>query len=52
MKQGINFIVAPRGTCFFVIIALASGMFVLGCFSPLIAVYVRDILHAPGVHLR
>ena len=31
---------------FFVILALASGMFVLGCFGPLIAVYVRDSLHA------
>jgi MFS family permease len=30
----------------FVILALASGMFVLGCFGPLIAVYVRDTLHA------
>jgi len=45
MKQGINFIVHHAGLLF-VILALASAMFVLGCFGPLIAVYVRDILHA------
>jgi len=27
-------------------LTMASGMFVLGCFGPLIAVYVRDSLHA------
>jgi MFS family permease len=45
MKQGIGFIVHHAGLLF-VILALASGMFVIGCFGPLIAVYVRDILHA------
>jgi len=30
----------------FVILAMSSGMFVLGCFAPLIAVYVRDTVHA------
>jgi MFS family permease len=45
MKQGISFIVHHAGVLF-VILALASGMFVLGCFGPLIAVYVRDSLHA------
>ena len=25
---------------------MAAGMFVIGCFGPLIAVYVRDSLHA------
>jgi DHA3 family macrolide efflux protein-like MFS transporter len=30
----------------FVILAMASGMFVIGCFGPLIAIYVRDSLHA------
>ena len=30
----------------FVIVALAAGMFVMGCFGPLIAVYVREDLHA------
>ena len=46
MKQGIDFIV-HHAALLFVILALASGMFVLGCFGPLIAVYVRDILHQP-----
>jgi MFS family permease len=45
MKVGISFIVHHAGVLF-VILALASGMFVLGCFGPLIAVYVRDSLHA------
>jgi len=44
MKQGVSFIV-HHAAMFFVILALASAMFVLGCFGPLIAVYVRDILH-------
>ena len=45
MKQGISFIVHHAGLLF-VILALAAGMFVIGCFGPLIAVYVRDSLHA------
>lgn len=45
MKQGISFIV-HHAALLFVILALAAGMFVLGCFGPLIAVYVRDSLHA------
>jgi MFS family permease len=45
MKVGISFIVHHAGVLF-VILALAAGMFVLGCFGPLIAVYVRDSLHA------
>src|SRR6266702_5908740 len=45
MKQGINFIFHHAGLLF-VILAFASAMFVLGCFGPLIAVYVRDSLHA------
>ena len=45
MKQGMSFIVHHAGLLF-VILALAAGMFVLGCFGPLIAVYVRDSLHA------
>ncbi len=45
MKQGISFIVHHAGL-FFVILAMAAGMFVIGCFGPLIAIYVRDSLHA------
>jgi MFS family permease len=29
--------------------AMAAGMFVIGCFGPLIAVYVRDWLHATSL---
>jgi len=45
MKQGISFIV-HHAALFFVILAMAAGMFVIGCFGPLIAIYVRDSLHA------
>jgi MFS transporter, DHA3 family, macrolide efflux protein len=45
MKEGAGFIVHHAGLLF-VIVALAAGMFVMGCFGPLIAVYVRDVLHA------
>jgi DHA3 family macrolide efflux protein-like MFS transporter len=45
MKQGTSFIV-HHAALLFVIVALAAAMFVMGCFGPLIAVYVRDILHA------
>jgi MFS family permease len=46
MRQGISFIF-HHAALLFVILALAAGMFVLGCFGPLIAVFVRDALHAP-----
>ncbi|MBB5342172.1 MFS transporter [Tunturibacter empetritectus] len=45
MKQGFNFIL-HHAALLFVILAMAAGMFVLGCFGPLIAIYVRDSLHA------
>jgi len=45
MKQGINFIV-HHAALLFTILAMAAGMFVIGCFGPLIAIYVRDSLHA------
>jgi MFS transporter, DHA3 family, macrolide efflux protein len=45
MKQGISFIL-HHAALLFVILAMAAGMFVLGCFAPLIAIYVRDSLHA------
>jgi MFS family permease len=45
MRVGIGFIFHHAGMLF-VLIAMASGMFVLGCFGPLIAVYVRDSVHA------
>ena len=45
MKEGFTFIFHDA-SLFFVIVALACGMFVIGCFAPLTALYVRDILHA------
>lgn len=45
MQQGLSFILHHAGLLF-VILALASGMFILGCFGPLIAVYVRDAIGA------
>lgn len=44
MKQGMDFIFHHAGLLF-VTLALAAGMFVIGCFGPLIAVYVREDLH-------
>ena len=44
-RQGIDFIFHHAGLLF-VILALAAGMFVLGCFGPLIAIYVREDLRA------
>ena len=44
-RQGIDFIFHHAGLLF-VILALAAGMFVLGCFGPLIAIYVRETLGA------
>jgi DHA3 family macrolide efflux protein-like MFS transporter len=45
MRVGIDFMLHHAGILF-VMLAMASGMFVIGCFGPLIAVYVRDSLHA------
>jgi DHA3 family macrolide efflux protein-like MFS transporter len=45
MKQGALFIL-HHAALLFVIVALSAGMFVMGCFGPLIAIYVRDTLHA------
>jgi DHA3 family macrolide efflux protein-like MFS transporter len=44
MKVGAGFIL-HHAALLFVIVALAAGMFVMGCFGPLIAIYVRDTLH-------
>ena len=44
MRQGFRFIVHHRAILF-VTVALAAAVFTLGCFGPLIAVYVRESLH-------
>jgi predicted MFS family arabinose efflux permease len=33
----------------FVILAMTAGMFAVSCFGPLIAVYVRDVLHSSPI---
>ena len=45
MQAGASFIF-HHAALSFVILSLAAAMFVMGCFGPLIAVYVRDDLHA------
>ncbi len=43
MSEGIRFIL-HNPSVFFVVAAMATGLFTLGCFGPLIAVYVRESL--------
>jgi len=45
MGQGIRFIF-QHAAVFFVVLAMAAGLFTIGCFGPLIAIHVRDTLHA------
>jgi MFS family permease len=45
MKTGMRFILHHAAILFFVL-AMAAGMFTIGCFGPLISIYVRDTLHA------
>src|SRR5579875_1901254 len=45
IREGTSFIL-HHAALLFVVTALAAGMFALGCFAPMIAVYVRDNLHA------
>ena len=45
MAEGGRFIV-HHAAISFVVMAMAAGMFVIGCFGPLIAIYVREWLHA------
>ena len=45
MKAGWSFIIHHPSILFFVV-AMAAGLFTIGCFGPLISIYVRDTLHA------
>ncbi|OFW08696.1 MAG: MFS transporter [Acidobacteria bacterium RIFCSPLOWO2_02_FULL_67_36] len=45
MGQGLRFI-AHHPSISFVVLAMAAGLFTLGCFGPLIAIFVRESLHA------
>ena len=44
MSVGIRFI-ATHPTVSFVAAAMAAGLFTIGCFGPLIAIFVRELLH-------
>jgi predicted MFS family arabinose efflux permease len=44
MKEGAAFIF-HHASVSFVVMAMAAGMFVIGCFGPLIAIWVRESLH-------
>jgi MFS family permease len=49
MKAGWTFIVHHSAILFFVV-AMAAGLFTIGCFGPLISIFVRDTLFAsPGL---
>lgn len=45
MTDGMRFI-ASHAAIAFVVVAMAAGLFIVGCFGPLIAIYVRESLHA------
>lgn len=45
MRQGVQFIF-HHAAVLFVVLAMAAGLFTIGCFGPLIAIHVRDSLHA------
>lgn len=45
MQTGIRFIFR-HGAVLFVVLAMAAGLFIVGCFGPLIAIHVRDTLRA------
>jgi DHA3 family macrolide efflux protein-like MFS transporter len=45
MSEGWHFIF-HHAAVLFVVLAMAAGLFTIGCFGPLIAIYVRDSLHA------
>jgi DHA3 family macrolide efflux protein-like MFS transporter len=45
MGQGVGFIFS-HAAVLFVVLAMGAGMFTVGCFGPLIAIYVRETLRA------
>jgi MFS transporter, DHA3 family, macrolide efflux protein len=45
MTEGAAFII-HHAAIVFVVLAMAAGLFIVGCFGPLIAIYVRESLHA------
>jgi MFS family permease len=45
MREGMSYIF-HHAAISFVVMAMAAGLFVIGCFGPLIAIWVREWLHA------
>jgi len=45
MRKGMDFIF-HHAALLFVVLSMAAGLFTIGCFAPLISIYVRDTLHA------
>ncbi|HYM25535.1 MAG TPA: MFS transporter [Vicinamibacterales bacterium] len=45
MKAGMTFIL-HHGTILYAVFAMAAALMITGCFGPLIAIHVRDTLHA------
>jgi len=43
MRQGLQFIL-HHAAVLFVVLAMAAGLFTVGCFGPLVAIHVRDTL--------
>jgi DHA3 family macrolide efflux protein-like MFS transporter len=45
LTEGLQYIAHHRALSF-VVVAMSAGLFTIGCFGPLIAVFVRESLHA------
>jgi MFS family permease len=48
MREGAAYIF-HHAALSFVVLAMAAGMFVIGCFGPLIAIWVREVLHGTAL---
>jgi DHA3 family macrolide efflux protein-like MFS transporter len=48
MKEGTSYIF-HHAAMSFVVLAMAAGLFVIGCFGPLIAIWVRESLHGSAL---
>jgi len=48
MREGAGYIF-HHAALSFVVLAMAAGMFVIGCFGPLIAIWVREILQGSAL---
>jgi MFS family permease len=48
MGQGTRFIF-HHAALLFVVLSMAAGLFTIGCFAPLISIFVRDTLHASAL---